>query len=1022
MIRTLEQRLELLRVRLDELPFWLAKAHINLDEWLFNGEPLALGSPWLRRDDVVSLEHPQVQAPEAWALEDMRLELRLGGEGLLRIGYPNDAESFGLDPQHCLFPLKDRQFTLQVQAVARLPFGQPNPGARLEAARLLCYDNELARLIRLLQMLQEQAQTLLSRQHEIVHPLLISAENALAMLTWPSATEDYLARLQTSDAMQRIWQLPEGLPQQPAGLSGPEHNSVIRARTQLLQDLKALQGHYPQQGFLSLSGHAHIDLAWLWPLEETRRKAERTFSSTIALMERYPELKFNQSSAQLYAFLEEDNPALFNDIKQRVKTGQWEPIGGMWVEPDTLMPTGESLVRQLLYGQRYFARHFGQYHEVCWLPDCFGFSPALPQILRLAGIESFFTTKMTWNERNNFPFDLFWWEGLDGSRVLAHSFNNPVGSYNGELGPEAMLATWHNFGGKPLHPESLLTVGFGDGGGGVTEEMMQRQRDLYLFPALPRVQFDKVSNYYSRLHKAARRRNFPVWVGEMYLELHRGTLTTQGRTKVLHRQAEQALLSAEVLGSMVALLGGGLPNSLEPLWRLLLRNQFHDILPGSSIREVYVRSEAELAEVISGATTVQQAQLEQLSSRLVKVGEREGLLFVNPSLSPRPVRLELNTPFAGAQAVEEGYVLCSDAQVPGLSVNVLVEASPPEGLSVSSRHLENRYLRLRLADDGSLASIYDKRHNREVLAGRGNQLWAYVDKPRAWDAWDIDASYRNQGEEIRQLSSVEVIEQGPHRAALRLVRYFRNSRIVQELRLWANSPRLEFHTKLDWHDRRWLLKAHFPLQVRSDYATFECAFGVVQRPTHRNTSWDEAQFEVAAHRFADLSEPHYGVALLNNGRYGHHAYGNDLGISLLRSPIFPDTVADEGEHRFSYALLPHGEDWLRGGVLMEAEDLNAPLLAQTVLAQEAACWQPLRLEGFSLGLAALKVREDSKGLVLRCYEPQGARGTAQLHLPKGWDSVAEVNVLEHRSAEASMHFRPFQLHSWWLRRQESEEQ
>ena len=351
--------------------------------------------------------------------------------------------------------------------------------------------------------------------------------------------------------------------------------------------MQALRDRYPQTGALALTGHAHLDLAWLWPLAETRRKAIRTFSSVIGLMERHPGFRFNQSTAQLYAFLEADDPALFQQIKQKVASGQWEPIGGMWVEPDTNMPTGESLVRQLLYGQRYFERTFGRRHTVCWLPDCFGFSPALPQILRLAGIDSFFTIKVNWSETNEMPFDLFWWEGLDGSRVLAHTFKNPAGGYNSKTDLVAVIETWRNFTGKHLNPESLLCFGHGDGGGGPTEEMLARQRQLSDFPVVPSLRPVNVADWFaSTRDRVAANPELPTWVGEIYLELHRGTLTTQGRTKFLHRRAERALITAETVSSMATLLGGPFAPSLEDHWRVLLRNQFHDILPGSSIREV----------------------------------------------------------------------------------------------------------------------------------------------------------------------------------------------------------------------------------------------------------------------------------------------------------------------------------------------------------------------------------------------------------------------------------------------------
>ncbi|MFZ0216766.1 MAG: glycoside hydrolase family 38 C-terminal domain-containing protein, partial [Candidatus Dormiibacterota bacterium] len=359
-------------------------------------------------------------------------------------------------------------------------------------------------------------------------------------------------------------------------------------------------------------------------------------------------------------------------------------------------------------------------------------------------------------------------------------------------------------------------------------------------------------------------------------------------------------------------------------------------------------------------------------------------------------------------------VLSSADEVPGLGARVLLHAAPAPGLEVDEHRLENAFVRVELAADGALASVYDKRAGREVLDGPGNQLWAYVDKPRSWDAWDVDAGFQDQGEQVTDVASLQVVERGPHRAAIRILRRFRHSLITQDLRLWANSARLDIATRVNWHDRRWLLKARFPLAVRAPFASFETAFGVEQRPTHRNTSWEGARFEVPGHRFVDLSEPDYGAALLNDGKYGHDVLGSEIGLSLLRSPIYPDPLADEGEQSFTYALCPHQGGWLEGGVLSEAEDLNQPLQARVVAASEARTWQPLRLDGLPLGLGALKTLEDGGGLVLRCYEPRGSRGAVTPVLPTGWRIDGELNLLEDRIGEAETAFRPFQVRSWRL--------
>jgi alpha-mannosidase len=1014
---TVGQRLDWLRTRIAELECWLLREWVDLDAWRFDGAPLASGAGWPRRDGVRRLEHREVAPPAHWPAGERRLLLDLGGEGLVRLSFADGTRAaFGLDAEHRAFELGAAPFAVSADVVARLPFGEPNRDPRLALARAAWVDVALERLVRRLALVLEAAEELAGEP--VADTLLDAAAQALTRLRWPSATWPYVSRQARTEDLQNVWQLPEGLLEQPPGLDEQARASVAGAHAALDRALAAARERFPPHGALLLTGHAHLDLAWRWPLEETRRKALRTLWTAVGLLERHPELHFAQSSAQLYAFLEEDDPELLERIATLVAGGRFEPIGGMWVEPDCNMLAGESLVRQLLYGQRWFERRFGARHTVCWLPDCFGFSPALPQLLAGAGIRHFLTIKLTWSETNRFPHDLFWWEGLDGTRVLAQMFENPDDGYNGLVGPRALLGTWR--GRRAASPESLLTIGHGDGGGGPTEEMVQRHAELEGFPALPRARFGRVDAFFER---AAQAPALPVWVGELYLELHRGTLTTQGRTKRLHRRAERDLVAAEALEALCALAGGEPPLSLEPLWRVLLRNQFHDILPGSSVREVYATAEAELGQVVARAGERIAAALDELGGRLGvracdagTAGDADAVLVANPDLSPRPLRVTVAGRLPGGQPADGGSILTAPRAVEGLEVAVVAAGEPAGTLSVSPTRLENELVRVDLARDGTLAGVLDKRSGREVLAGRGNQLWAYVDKPREWDAWDLEATYAEQGEELAAVGEPHVVEHGPHRVAVRVERRLRDSRVVQDVRLWAGSPRIDFHTRLDWHDRRWLLQARFPLAVRAIRATFETAFGIVERPTHRNTSWDAARFEVPGHRFADLSEPGYGVALLNDGRYGHHALGNELGLSLLRSPIWPDPLADEGEQELTYALLPHAGGWLDGGVLAEAEDLNRPLIARTAPSATEASLRPLRIDGIAVALGALKALEDRPGLLLRVYEPHGARGRLRVTLPDGWRIGQALDLLERPSGPPSPELGPFAVRSLELRR------
>ena len=1023
MTLTLEQRVHRLEVRIGELELWCDRASLDLEGWRFGGEPIALGAPWPRREDVARLELPEGRVPDEWPPAETWLELAPGGEGLLTIEDGGGSRSFGVDPYHRRFPMRDRRFRLAVEAVPRLPFGRPQPDPRLEAARLVWVECELERLVRRLRLVAEAGAALGGDENA---PLLVAAaERELPQLAWPSETEGYLGRAARHAALREIWSPPR--PAARPEPIGDDARAGVRAAGAALDDELARIGErHPPHGRLGLSGHAHIDLAWLWPMDETRRKARRTFHTVTDLLRRYPEMTFNQSSAELYEQAREADPELFAAIRELAAAGRWEAVGGMWVEPDMNMIAGESIVRQLLCGQRWFERELGRRHRVAWLPDCFGFTPALPQLLRGAGIDSFFTIKLNWSETNRFPHDLFWWEGLDGSRVLTHCFDNDaptsasnlggLGGYNGEPTPGALLAVWRNSRGRLVHPESLFTMGFGDGGGGPTTDMAERVRELAAFPALPELSYTRVDAFFQRLREAAAGAALPTWVGELYLELHRGTLTTQGRTKRLHRRAERDLVAAEVAGSVCELLTGERPRGdLEGAWRLLLRNQFHDILPGSSIAEVYAAANAELAEVTAAAARAIAGALGRLAPAVAPPGDRPAVLVLNPDLAARPLRLALAEPLPGAQQVAGGWVLTGADPLAGLEAAVVLGAGEPAGpAGAEGRRLENAFLRVELAEDGTLASVIDKRAGREALDGPGNQLWAYVDKPATWDAWDVDPSYRTQGEPLEPAERIEVVERGPHRAAIEVRRRWRASTVTQRIRLWANSPRLEFATELDWHDRRTLLKARFPLAVRSGRAAFETAFGVVERATHANTTWDEARFEVAGHRFADLCEPGYGVALLNDGRYGHHALAGELGLSLLRSPVYPDPRADEGAQELTYALLPHAGSWLDGGVLAEAEDLNRPLLCHPCRAGGPARQRVLAIDGAALALGALKPAAGGEGLVLRVYEPQGGRGEARLRLPDGWRLEAALDLLEERTGEPDLRVRPFQVRSYLL--------
>ncbi|MGB3331001.1 MAG: glycoside hydrolase family 38 C-terminal domain-containing protein, partial [Thermomicrobiales bacterium] len=710
----------------------------------------------------------------------------------------------------------------------------------------------------------------------------------------------------------------------------------------------------------------------------------------------------NQSSAQAYRWIEEDDPDLLKAIQEKVKEGRWEPVGGQWLEPDSQVTGGESFVRHLFYGQRTFERLFGVRNDTAWLPDVFGFSASVPQLLVGGGIDNFFTIKVTWNETNAFPYDLFWWEGNDGTRVLTHTFRNPGEGYNGNIVPLDTYLTWQEFKGKRSHDQTLLSIGWGDGGGGPSEEMLENYARIKDYPVLPKLEFGMVEDFFARLPHEG----LPTFVGELYLELHRATLTTQALVKRLVRESEHRLPEAEIFTSLALLDNGTIAyptQEIDSTWEKLLLNHFHDILPGSSIHEVYEDSHRDLKEVVATATG--------LRDKAIAGGDGTGSIIVgNATLYPRPLSVILPEGSEApadlpTQKVEEGTLVHDVTQVvSGLSTRTLEAAAGGSAVAAGpvvtveaqdgGAVLENDLIKAVIGADGTIHSLFDKRVSREALSDRANQLWAYMDRPRAWDAWDIDETYDTIGEEITAVDRIEIVEEGPLRAAVRVTRSWRNSRFTQTYRLLADSARLDVAGEVDWHERLVLVRALFPTTIHAHEATFETMFGVQRRSNNRNTSWDRAKFEVGAHRFVDLSEPHYGVALLNDSKYGFSAHGGTLGISLVRGPLYPDPFADEGEHHFTYSLFPHLGNWTEGGVTQEARALNSPLVAVAAAADAPTHESFVTVDGLELGIATLKKANDRDGVVLRVYEPNGDRGTATLAFGRPVGSVRRVNLLE----------------------------
>ncbi len=813
-------------------------------------------------------------------------------------------------------------------------------------------------------------------------------------------------------------------------------------------------------------GHAHIDTAWLWPVAETKRKCLRTFANVLRLQERYPHFHFLCSQAQQYAWVEERSPELFAQIAARVAEGRWEAAGAMWIEPDCTCPSGESFVRQILHGCAWWRSRFGDAapQRFLYLPDTFGFPASLPQIMAQAGIDTFITNKMSWCESNRFPNVTFRWRGLDGTEVLSHL--TPGHNYNSAIEPREFqhgVRTLTELDGARI-PAYLQPYGFGDGGGGPTAEQIERANVAARCEGLPRTEQKSVHAFCEDLHEAHRAlrrsgQDVRTWDGELYLELHRGTYTSQAWIKEANRRAECMLRLAEALGCMRAGCAGdagaaeALRASLDGTWKTVLLNQFHDILPGSSIREVYDDARAQMDEVRRDAVRAVGDGMRWLAGA-VAAGEGAAggagagggvdarIAVFNPSSVPQTATI----------ATEDGAVLCLD--VPALGVRVVdpsARAAVPAGheaRATGERTIANGFLSVTIDDegriaelrraDGALANAVDEHGAPQPL----NQLVTYVDRPRRWEAWDIDRDYQEQATRVMgRAERITVTSRGPVVAEIAVERAVgRASRIVQRYRLAAGCPRVDIVTDVDWHEEQVLLRALFPCAVRARRATFGIQFGHVERATHDNTGWERAQFEVPGHSWMDLSQPGLGVAVLDDGKFGRSARHGTLGLSLLKAPNFPDPTADRGRHRFTYSVMAHGGCWRAAGVDAQAEQLNHPLVGMELRGADGGDgragdgsaprsdgtgprdgWQGVRVSCAGAGhleVAALKPSEAPGGCALRVVEVRGGAGTGEVRwgfpvrdvqATDLFERAADVAGFEHDPAAGVTRFavRPF---------------
>ncbi len=789
-------------------------------------------------------------------------------------------------------------------------------------------------------------------------------------------------------------------------------------------------------------GHTHIDVAWLWRLKHTREKCARSFSTVLRLMERYPEYIFLQTQPQLYEYVKNDYPELYEAIKQKVADGSWEVDGGMWLEADCNIPSGESLVRQILIGSRFIKEEFNRDVEYLWLPDVFGYSWALPQILKKSGIDTFMTTKISWNQYNRMPHDTFNWKGIDGTEILTHFITTPEpwsepGSwfytYNGRLTPKSVKGVWDAYTDKGITNDLLVSYGFGDGGGGVNREMLEYRRRLDKMPGLPNVKTGKAKEYFKGLREKVENTTEYVhtWDGELYLEYHRGTYTSQAYTKMMNRRLELLYRETEFMGVMNALNTGDFntypSTNLTNGWKTILRHQFHDIIPGSSITEVYEDTKVEYAEAEKIALDAQ----EDFKASIVKESEN-AYTVINNANWMRNEKVEIECEVEGnfydvegnkleAQRVDNKYVVNVD-NIEGLGFKTIVLKLETNEVAKSSfevveNGINTPYYELKWNEVGQLTSIFDRENSREVLAKgqRGNVLQMFEDKPMAHEAWDIDLYYQEKMREVTDLQNVEVVENGSLKAVVRFNYKYMNTTINQDMIVYKNDRRIDFKTNVDWREQKQLLKVAFPVDIRATHATYDVQFGNVKRATNWNTSWEMAKFETVAQQWVDLSQRDYGVSLLNDSKYGHDIKDNVIRLTLLKSATHPDPVQDQGEQNFTYSLLPHKGDFVEADTVKAAYQLNQPLRAISGELVEGAKLKLLNFNDTYVLVDAVKKAEDEDMVVVRFHEYAGSRQEVKItsdYEILGW---METNLMEkpmdalRNESEINLTVNPYEI-------------
>lgn len=949
------------------------------------------------------------EVPSSMVGKTVGVMLEVGGERTL---WADDSPVWGVDEPHPIVPFLEHasgneKVDLVVQSYTR------NPQCRVHLAELpreeLVEEVEKAELVAIDSELKA-----LWFDVDFAYNLLQSLEEK---------DPSYAVLMRALNEVCNLWA------RQGRDCIGKARRMIKEAQSNLSGELKHTV--YPL-------GHAHLDTAWLWPLQITHKKMAHTTATQLQLISKYPEYIYVHSQASQYEWLEEEYPSLYKRVKAAIDAGQWEPVGSMWVEADCNLTGSESLVRQFLYGRRYFKDKLGVTTDDMFLPDVFGYSAALPQILSKFGIKYFTTQKISWNQFNKFPHNTFWWHGIDGSKVWTHF--PPADTYIGSCEPAQIMQSVKNHRDHSRSDASLYLFGWGDGGGGPTErhlEFLRRARTTSNMPEIAEKR--KAIDFYRDAYQKSK--DLANWMGELYFEYHRGTYTSQAANKKNNRYCEFLLRDAELLSCFRDDYPKAYPGKeLEKAWKLVLLNQFHDIIPGSSVREVYEDSDRDYAIIKEIGERLATEALLKIGAKLdTSSMERPVVIFQNADM-PGIARMDW-TEAEAPQSIDVDGDSYPVQVVESFGNRELVFATPygalgsatvgdlrdePAGnkfrlkASNSNRKIENAFFSLRFDSQGNIQSIESLEDGTNFLAeGKlANMFQIFDDKPLFWSAWDVDAYALETGQDLHRSERFEIVERGPVRVAAEIEKRFGKSRITQRIVL-TPLPIIFFETEIDWHEEDKMLKVAFPVNVNSTRATYEIQFGNVERPTHSNTSWDMARFEVCAQKWVDLSEGDHGVALLNDGKYGHDIQGNVMRLTLLRSPKAPDPQCDMGVHRFTYALMPHFGPYNYAGVVQAAYALNAKTWVLPLEKREGSQGelpQFISCEDRNVVIESVKKAEDGNGIIVRLYECHNARGQAELMCARTIRSATLCNLEEVPEGELEMNegavlfnYKPFEI-------------